>query len=258
MCPSPAPTFRSLIPHWRGLSLCIVLLGVPLAGEARTISWGGAVMDENIQSDGQDITASFTFQLGYFERDPGSFEGPQADNIAQWSDYWRPIDQSLFREEFSFFSSMATILEDGTSDSEWAGDEVFPAGEQAYIWAYNTLAMVPTAEWALITNGLSDGDLGDDWLIPESSSTSLPLEWRVSGATEAIVGGLGNQRDGEGTAEVVHGAGGRTTDTDDFSFQTHRIYPLIIPEPSTSLMILMGLSVHLLRRRRPAHSGLHF
>lgn len=212
-------SFESRSQKWSLLRaiLVAILLGCVGHSEARTIQWGGAAFDRLIQSDGQLVTASFSFQLGTF----GDSFVPSLENAEDWSANWKLFDDAKLNEESSFFSSSAVLLD----------NEVFLPGEKAYLWIFNATRPGPTAEWALLSNVT--------WEMPEESDPRVPtLEWRVSSADQAYFGGVNGES----------GPGERRAPESDFVIQLHT-FPAI-PEPSTTLVLGAGLLVLTGTRRR--------
>lgn len=235
-------TARLPFPHRQRLmklpALFAALLLSALPAVARTIDWGNAVADTLVDSAGLSLDDSFTFELGTF----GGFT-PTASNIADWASHWKVFDRaeapagSGWNSTFSFFNSTATLLADGqSSESPPLPPYTFLAGEQAFIWVYNVLDIDPAqTQWALVTNDSSDSNAADDWLMPvPGGKTDLPLEWRLSGASAVVFGGLHDQQ----------GPGDYTSNPGVFDLQT-----AAVPEPSGAVLLLLGAGF-LLRRRR--------
>ena len=232
---SPTHLFRSL-------PLLAALLLSLLPAVARTIDWGNAVADTLVDSAGLSLDDSFTFELGTF----GSFT-PTASNIADWASHWKVFDRaeapaaSGWNSTFSFFNSTATLLVGGqSSESPPLLPYTFLAGEQAFIWVYNVLNIDPAqTQWALVTNDSSDSNAADDWLMPvPGDKTDLPLEWRLSGASAVVFGGLHDQQ----------GPGDYTSNPGVFDLQT-----AAVPEPSGAVLLLLGAGFLSRRRRQGGH-----
>jgi len=211
---------------------------------AATIYWGSAANDLLFDSSGNPLDNSFTFELGTF----GSFL-PDASNVEQWLSNWKILDRLIapassgWNSSESFFSGTLAIQADGTSSrgAELGTNFIFSQGEQAYIWVYNDLGVIPGSEWALITNDSSDGNATDDWVVPAlpdpcgCGSGADSLEWRLSLASVPEYGGV-NDEYGEGDVSVTPQV---------FSLQT-----AIVPEPGTALLILTAGLLFQIRQRR--------
>lgn len=209
--------------------LLLILVSVPAA--ARTIDWGNSVGDALYDSAGAALDSSFVFELGSF----GSFV-PTALNLEDWESNWKAFDRASTPSDWNavagFFSSSATMEDGGvSSEAPPLSPHVFAAGEQAYIWVFNTQTMAyGFTEWALLT------DL-DDWMFPApGGKTDEPLEWRISTADTLVYGGLADQQ----------GPGDYTVDPPSFAIQTHAV----VPEPTTGVLVLLAAGVAMWRRRR--------
>lgn len=199
-----------------------------LSSQAATINWGNAPSSTlvNFASDGVAIDASSGFDFGVFD-----IGGPVGA-------------PSTWRAQFTVLDSL-----DGTNpynpalqafDATWIGTDDSFADRQAAIWVHNMdFTATPASEWAVIT--------ADDWIIPrDNGQQTTPLEFRITdlGQTTELLpadtilwGGL------QGTP----GPGVVTNSPAGFSIQTHT-FP--IPEPSTALLLLGGLSILRFRRQR--------
>lgn len=229
-------TFRTFL---QTLACAALLLGAG-SSHARTITWGDAVGDTLLYSAGGNLGDDVIFELGSF----GSFT-PTTSNMDQWVANWKVFDQAVagagFNSAESFFDSTATVNADGTSSAAPPlSPFVFNQGEQAYIWAFKVdKTLANGGEWALITNDATDGSSLDDWLFPShSDQTNLPLEWRLSNASDVIFGGLNS----------VQGPGDHNSNPVTFDLQLHAI----VPEPGSGLLLGAAVAALGLRRRRAA------
>lgn len=215
---------------------CLVLLTLP--SRATTLSWGSNPGDELYLSSGQPLDDSFTFELGTF----GLFI-PTIGNLDLWSSNWRLFDRAIAPSEngwnsgAGFINSSATLSETFQSDSIYASpSSLFSQGEQLYIWAYNSLTLTTGPEWALVTNGDSDGNSADNWVVPEPVCCGgSTLDIRIEDATSVPLGGVNDTR----------GPGTFTADPPTYLLQTSAV-----PEPSGALLIGSAGLLALVRRRR--------
>ena len=227
--PVPAMKLPSFI-------LALALLLISATAPARTIDWGSAVGDSILKSNGLALDDSFVFELGTF----GSFV-PSEANLDQWQANWKIFDRLLapalngWDSALGFFDGSATLQTNGTSShAPPLPANTFAQGEQAYIWVYNGFTIDALTEWALVTNNSLDGNPLDDWLMPaHADQTALPLDWRLSNATQVPFGGLND----------VEGPGDYSVTPPSFELQTH-----VVPEPASALLV--GLATFVLRCRR--------
>ncbi|MEM7387998.1 MAG: PEP-CTERM sorting domain-containing protein [Verrucomicrobiota bacterium] len=214
----------------------LALVAIPSGLQARNIQWGGSIGSSNLDSSGSPLTASYSFQLGTF----GSSFTPNAANASSWSSNWVPFDTADYNPAAAYFTGSADLEQSSGSGLAVSSSTglAFAPGDQAYIWVYNNQSLSDLTEWSLLTNDGSDGDANDDWLMPEPASHSLPLQWRVSGASDSILGGANGESSEDGF---------RTSTTTDFDLQTHK---LVVPEPSSALLFLFGSMLFAFRRQR--------
>ncbi len=219
------------------LSLALVL-GTAASSRADSINWGDSVGNTLLFSYGGNLDSSVTFQLGTF----GSFV-PTANNMDQWAANWHVFDQVTagagYTPSEGFFSSTATVQSDGTSSSGLSPYS-FQIGEQAYIWAFTpNQNAINGGEWALVTNDSSDGNAGDNWLIPSYTDQSvLPQDWRIDAATDIVFGG----------ANSTQGPGDHNSNPTSFDLQLHAV----VPEPGSALLLGLGVLSLVCGRRRKA------
>jgi hypothetical protein len=222
----------------------ILLLGSAASSHARTITWGDAVGDTLLYSAGGSLGDDVTFQLGSF----GLGFTPDTTNMSQWAANWHVFDQAVapassgFNSSEGFFSSTATVNADGTSSSGLSAYS-FTQGEQAYIWAFKpNQSLVNGGEWALVTNdAATDPNAADNWTFPaHSDQTNLPLDWRISNATDVIFGGLNS----------VQGPGDHNSNPTTFDLQLHTV----VPEPGSAVLVAAAAFGLTLRRRKSGTS----
>lgn len=228
------------------ISLRLLLLctwcALSLPAQARTIEWGSTTSGNLFTSTGSILDSSFSFELGTF----GTGFTPTQANMTDWLTNWKPFDRAYegtgYNSSIPYVDSSAALQLDGTSSSLTIGSSpTFSAGEQAYIWVYNTQSYGTGLEWALIT-GTSSGPGASDtaWFMPSpADQTSLPLNWRFDTAATPVFGGLNN----------LPGPGDTSSTPPIYELQTHTV--AAIPEPSGSLLIAAAGLLIQIRRRRP-------
>lgn len=223
-----------------GMALVLILAAGATSATARSINWGSGLFNKLYNSNGVALDNSFMFEIGSFKT---GFT-PDATNLILWADNWKVFDHaeapasSGWNSPFGLFTSTANLAVGGTSSKSppltaWT----FSQNEKGYLWAFNSPTYSPNVEWALITNNASDGISSNDWLFPApSDQTSQPLDWKLSNANAAIIGGLNN----------VESAGTFTTNPGTFNLQTHQP----VPEPGSALLLLVAACAAGQRRAR--------
>lgn len=218
----------------------LALLSAPASSRASTIFWGSDFNDFLYDSAGQALDDSFSFEIGSF----GSFV-PTLDNINEWVVHWKVFDRAFqddpngWNWQEQFFGGVATHTPTGGSDSPEADPlSVFAQGEVVYLWTFNTKDRLVTTEWALITDGAAAGDTEADWLFPDPADVGS-YTWYLGDADGLVFGGLNN----------TQGAGGFTGNPGAFTLQTATVP---VPEPSSALLLLIGSSAWLMRRKTRA------
>jgi hypothetical protein len=226
----------------------IFLFVLPLAQSARAggVSWSSLTLSEFRDSYGHLLDETFHVQLGFFES--ALTGGPTVDNVADWVNHWKVFDEAsinLNDTGSDYFTSEAWVGADGQSYVNSGGAPVLNpdadlglnfAGQEAYIWLYNSKTPSLTTEWFLARVS--------DWILPAGSDDccdpTFNLQWNVSQlATNEITPVWGAQSGKLGN--------GYYTDTTPGAYELQTF--TFIPEPSSLLMAVIGSSL-LLRRRR--------
>ena len=226
--------------------IMISLLCLRPCQAATTVSWGSSALSNIVDSSGVLLDgASYTFELGVFinPSDPSALDPftPDETNMEQWAENWAVFDLAAYEVitemfgTFGQFSGEAGILGDGRSNYEFADPSLSFVGRQAYIWVYNTDAPSSGTEWFLAK--------APAWIFPEGSgdlSPGTPVDWRLPDlGTESPVWGsqLGNI-----------GAGGYEVTSNSFELQTFTA--TVVPEPSSAMLLGMGVCGLAFRRKR--------
>jgi hypothetical protein len=202
-----------------------------------------------IDSDGDGVDDNFKFELGAFALD---FD-PNESNVGEWLTHWRVFDSLIFDSVFGFSTSSTTILNNVTSESQFASDPTFSFSKlEAYIWVRghddpegNRDIPAEGSQWLLVRAG--------SWTFPEFGGDCCATEfikWStidLTPASDQIPGDVpkwglqNNVSGGEGVFNF-------TVDPEFDGLQTHTF----IPEPSSALLTLLAGFGLLLRRRRNA------
>lgn len=206
---------------------------------ASTVFWDSAFNDLLFDSNGNPLDTSFSFEIGTF----GSFV-PTYGNVDQWAANWKVMDRAYdpdvngWNATEQFFVGTVDHQIDGTSSSLDANPgDIFAQDEIVYLWVYNSKSIVPSSEWALVTDGTSVGDSldGADWVIPDPADTGGSYNWHLSDANTAVIGGANDDR----------GPGAYNATPLDFSLQT-----AVVPEPGSAFLLFAAAAAHLIRRAR--------
>lgn len=225
--------------------LCLSLaLAWTQGAQASTVFWGSNFNDNLFNSAGDILDETYSFEIGTFT---GGFT-PTYQNVDQWEANWHVIDRVFAPDsngwnplpipDGQFFVATVDLNPDGTSSSSDANPgDTFTMGDTVYLWAYNSKSIVPSSEWALVTDGSPVGDQADDWIVPDPSNTGGSFVWQLTDANTAIIGG----------ANGVQGPGTYSTTPGVFSLQT-----AVVPEPGSALLLLVAAAAHLTRRTRRA------
>lgn len=217
--------------------LLLLLLACLPSARASTIFWGSNFSDNLFDSNGQPLGSTYSFEIGSF----GSFV-PTYQNVDQWAANWKVFDRAYdpdangWNSVDQFFVGTVDHNTSAGSDSPDANPaDVFTQGEVAYLWAYNSKSIVPSSEWALVTDGTTVGNTGNEWIFPDPADTTGSFNWNLSDASSAIIGGANDVR-GPGTYSATPGV---------FSLQT-----AVVPEPGSALLLISAALTQLFRRAR--------
>lgn len=226
----------SFTSRWLALAMLLVCW-MPAKSRCSTLQWGSSFNDTLLTSTGQTLDASFLFEIGAFAN---GFV-PTYENTSLWQANWKVFDQAVapagsgWNVSQQFFVGTAEHLPNGTSDSLAASPlSVFGQGETAYLWVYNSKAIVPGSEWALVTDSSLLGNVANPWVFPDPNDpVGTSYNWQLLDADTAIIGGVNG----------LQGAGTYSIDPGVFSLQTH-----VVPEPGSSVLVLLALVAGLMRR----------
>jgi hypothetical protein len=225
--------------------LMLVFVWMHGSVHASTIFWGSQFNDQLFDSNGAPLDGYYSFEIGTF----GVFV-PTYQNVDQWAANWKVIDRAYdptpadpndgdpegWNVIDKFF--VGTVGHDtlGHSDSLDANPaDVFAENEQVYLWVYNSKDIVPSSEWALVTDSNPAGNLANNWLVPDPADTLGSYDWQLTDADEAVIGGVNG----------VQGDGGFSVTPGSFSIQT-----AVVPEPGSAFLVLLAYAAQFIRRTR--------
>ncbi len=226
------------IKDFYGLGVALLLLFVATTpAKASTLFWGSRFNDVLLDSAGNALDASYTFELGAFD---SSFT-PTAFNLEQWAANWNVFDAALVGDGWApddqFINSSADHNALGGSDSLDANPlDIFPQSTVAYLWVFNNKDVALQPEWALLMDGNTATNVLNTWEFPDpalQSGESFDLQTRD--LDTAVFGGVNG----------VQGAGNYTVDPSTYTFQTH-----VVPEPGGAFMLLVAGGLWRLRRSK--------
>ena len=216
------------------LLLGFAALMVQPAFSAVTVERGSLIPSAIVDSEGNALDGSFTFQLGFFQ---DSFT-PTVGNTADWATYWEVFDQADYNTEVGYFTGSAGVNGDGTSTSTFASPTISFTNEQAYIWVFNSQTPGTSTEWFLATDPSWVFPVGND----DCCDPSPPLQWSLSDLDNGDVAPVwGAQTD-------QTGAGDYSVTNPLFDLQTF----VIVPEPGSLMLVVITACGFTLRRKRRA------
>ena len=204
---------------------------------AATIAWYSEVDSTLLNSNGQDLDASYSFEIGTF----GAFI-PTAANLDQWAANWKIMDKAFqddahgWNYDNQFYTRTVEHSTTGNSESAYANpSDVFIQGERIYLWAYNSKDLVFGSEWALVTDTVAAGNSAASWVVPDPlDPPGTNYDMNLADAETAVFGGTNNVRGG-GTFNATPAV---------FNLQTASV----VPEPGSALLIFAAGVATLLRR----------
>lgn len=211
---------------------------VLLAGghsHAQTLDWGSPVGTEIRDSRGNLIDSLFFIEIGAF------VDGftPDEDNVDLWLSNWRVFDQAIYNPSLMYFTSVASMNDDGTSADPQASSGFSFEGLDAFLWIRKGDDPVEGSEW-LLTRSVSS-DPAKNWVFPNAvpgcCDNQGNYQWSVSDLDSGDVPLWGSQGGTPG--------GGVFTDPGPYPLQTYTF----VPEPSSLVLAALSAGV-LLRRRR--------
>lgn len=215
----------------------LLITGVSvLAGSAvgQTLDWASPVGTDIVDSQGNSIDSLFVIEIGAF------VDGftPDDENVSQWFANWRVFDRAVYNPTLMYFTSVASMNDDGTGASPHSTSGFSFEGLDAFLWIRRGDEPIEGNEW-LLTRAVST-DPSSTWVFPDAvpgcCDNEPNLQWSVSDLD-------GNDIPKWGSQGGVSGSGVYTV-IGTYTLQTYTF----IPEPSS--LGFAALSAGLLLRRR--------
>lgn len=140
----------------------------------------------NLQSNGQPMDESFSFQIGAFAN---GFE-PSADNTGQWLAHWVPLGDAAADPLPGATAPYESIdlpapFPSGTTSDGFTGNVSYDHNEPpfttmgaVYIWGYDNRQTAGEAEWILVTSSV--------WGWP-SGAANPPAETFSMGSADSVI-----------------------------------------------------------------------
>lgn len=200
---------------------------VTASASSQTLNWSSLTGSQIVDSQGAALDNTYIFELGAF--DVGFT--PNDSNLGDWGSEWHVFDTAAYS-----YNSQAGGYFTGTANLQDVADydSIFQ-GLSAYIWIRNT----SNTEYFLATATAKQGVAAWKFptLDPNCCANGDVTTWSVSNlGTDTPV--WGSQLDHH-SGGVYDGAGG------PYDLQTH-----VVPEPSGSVLALLGGCICLIRRRK--------
>ncbi len=249
-------------------AISVALCSSSLVHAQLQLTWGGQIDSFIYAADGELLTlgegdppAPASPNLSNYSAELGIFQNgfiPSLSNASQWEDNWLAVptanpqgsdgsirDDGFFGSQFTFGNNDGVP---GNFDDNFVNNDQFPIGSRLYIWGFDTQTFdnVPGTEpeWLLITGpttGSTTTD-SDNWLVPDSTIQThdpiAPFLDIVSGNVVIV----GRSSEGEGAGEYGS-LGDVSGQPGDFQFAT-------VPEPSSSLLVILSGLCLVIRRRK--------
>ena len=196
-----------------------------LSAESQTLNWGSLSNSTIVDSQGaplDPLNNTFLFQLVSFD----SAFLPSESNISDWSSSARVFASAQYSynsTDLGYFTNTTNIQDVSDYASMFEG-----------LTAYLMISNAAGTEYFLATTS------NDAWKFP-----ALDPGCCATGTTTWSVSNLGSDTPIWGSQGTQHGGGVYDGSGGPYDIQLHAV-----PEPSGSLLVLLGINLVLLRRRR--------
>lgn len=193
-----------------------------LSGNSQTLNWGSLTNSTIVDSQGAALDNTYLIQIGAFDT---TFI-PNGSNIAQWTDHWHAFDTADYSyntTDLGYFTGTENLQNVTNYSSMFEG-----------LTAYLLIRNTAKTEYFLATT-----ESTAEWKFPALDTGCCPTgttTWSVSNlAPDTPIWGGHDDKEG----------GGDYVAPGPFDLQTHAV-----PEPSVSLIAMLGCGFALMRRRR--------
>lgn len=207
---------------------------------AQTLDWGSPVATDIVDSHGTPIDSLFVIEMGAF------VDGftPTESNVEDWFTNWRVFDTATYNSGLLYFTSVASMNDDGTSTGAPPSSSTFDfQGLDAFIWIRKGNDPIEGNEWLLTRSQSSDP--AKNWVFPNAvpgcCDNQGNLQWSVSDLNGDDIPKWGNQGGISGP--------GVFTSTGSYTLQTYTF----VPEPGAPMILMAAGGLLLARRRRSRH-----
>ena len=236
MRPKTPRQFLSLI---ASLIVCLAAMAV----QAQTITYGTA-LGENSNIDANKIPLvvgdGWVLHLGYFS----DGVSPSAKSVDLWSGTFTSLSSTPL-QNFMIEDGAGNVTSTLNSFQHSFSLSGAPKDADVWLWAHNGAgedASLAT-EWALFRD--------ESWTIPEADPTRS-ISWKVFDITTNVEVAYGAVDNGTIAREAGAQESGTITLADEgfFQIQTALAPPVLLPEPGAAVLLMLGISMLVARRRR--------
>lgn len=232
------------------LSILFLTAALALPAGAASITWAASFDNGFSLANGTDLSQGSLIRLGYFYNSGSGLQLTDAQILALAGN---PTQLNTFFKEAASTSIGANVGADGhfSRSSEVDTTTLSLAGKQMYLWVFNSSTLNAATQqgvfyWS-ITNTTTNPDAAP---FAPGLLWSFPTDEPVAGSTTVDITDLTT---GNGLA-LASGAripiGGFGTGTSNLSGAPNFNLAVIVPEPSTAFLGLLGVATLLGRRRR--------